>query len=113
MTAGQQAIADGFAATLAEHGQAWTRTADGAVIYGVACKLKPDNPHMAGAQDEDFPVFVADRSLSPPLPIAWVMPATRLKKGDELTKNTKNFRVVRADYEEATALWTVVFSPTF
>ena len=113
MTAGQQAIADGFAATLAEHGQTWKRTKDNAAIQGVAGNLKPDNPHMAGAQDRDFLIFVADASLSPPLTAAQVMPATRLAKGDELTKGTKNFRVVRADYEEASALWVVVLSPTF
>jgi hypothetical protein len=103
MTAGQQAIADGFAVTLAEHGQTWTRTSDGAQFIGVAGNLKPDNPHMAGAQDRDFPAYFADST----------MPTPRLKKGDELTKDSKNFRVVRADYEEATAQWVVIFSPTF
>ena len=113
MTPGQQALADGFAANLATHGQTWTRTSDSAAIQGVASKLNTENPHLVQGQDRDFGVIVADASLSPPLTAAQVMPSSRLKKGDELTKGTKKFRVTRADYQEASAMWLVILSPTF
>lgn len=119
MTPGQQAIADGFAATLAVHGQTWVRTRDAASFTGSPAKLKKDDAKMQGTQDRDFPVLVADLVLSPTIPAVQCMPAApnRLRVGDELTKSVgtvaKYYRVVRADYSEATGLWLCVFSPSF
>ncbi len=113
MTAGQQAIADGFAANLAVHGQTWTRPADGKLIAGVPATLKPTSPHMVNAPDMAFPILVADAAMTPPLLASQVMPTPRLKKGDELTKGGKSYRVTRADYEESTALWVVILTTNF
>ena len=113
-TPGQQALADGFAANLAIHGQTWTRTSDSKTVQGVATTIKDETPHLAqGGQDREMAIIVADASLSPPLTAPQVMPSPRLKKGDELTKGTRNYRVVRADFEESNAMWLVVLSPTF
>ena len=113
ITPGQSALADGFAANLATHGQTWTRTADSVTIIGLASKLTDLNPHMVQSQDRDASMLVADASLSPPLLLSQVMPSNRLKKGDELTKGSRKYRVVRSDLQESNLLWLVVLSPTF
>ena len=119
MTAGQAALADGFAVTLAVHGQTWVRASDSASFSGVATKNIKIAPHMAEAQDRNFPILVADSVLSPTIPTAQCMPegTSRLKVGDNLTKNVgsvpKYYTVARADYDEDTGLWTVFLSATF
>lgn len=113
MTPGQTALADGFAENLTTHGQAWARTSDAAVILGVVSKLTEDNPSMVQAQDRNIFLLVADASLSPPLLSSQVMPSVRLKKGDELTKGSRKYRVARADLREESLLWLVVLSPSF
>ncbi len=113
MTPGQQALADGFAINLGVHGQTWTRTSDSAAIIGVPTRLSLENPHLEQSQDRNQIIRVADASLSPPLTAAQVMPSTRIKKGDELTKSSKKYRVVRADFNDSNALWYVQLSPTF
>jgi hypothetical protein len=113
MTPGQQSLAEGFSDNLAEHGQTWTRTSDGAQIVGIASAVKVEVPAMAAGQDRDFGIVVADPSLSPPLLPSQVMPSARLKKGDELTKGSRNYRVVRSDFQESNAMWMVILSPNF
>jgi hypothetical protein len=113
MTPGQKALADGFAVTIATHGQSWTRTADTVVIVGVASQVVSKEPHMVQSQNQETAIIVADASLSPPIPVAQVMPTQRLKKGDELTKGSRKYRVVSADLQESNGLWLVVLSPTF
>lgn len=114
MTEGQQAHADGFAANLAVHGKTFVRTSDSAPIKAVAARLKVENPAMVNSQDRPVNVLVADASLvGGGLTAADVMPSARLKKGDELTKGAKKFRVVRADLSEANTLWNIELSPTF
>jgi hypothetical protein len=113
MTPGQQAFADGFAANLATHGQTWTRTSDNAAIQGVPSSLRVAPAALVQAQDKDFAVVVADRALVGPLTSAQVMPVARVKKGDELTKGSRKYRVVSADLQESNLMWLVVLSPTF
>lgn len=113
MTPQQQAAADGHADRLLNAGVIWQRTSDAAQISAFAGKLKASDPRMAGASDRDFPIIVADQILAPTIPLAQCMPATRLREGDELTKGSKFYRVKRADFEEATGLWSVIVSPSF
>jgi hypothetical protein len=113
MTPGQQAFADGFAANLATHGQTWVRTSDAASIQGVPSSLRPESVRLPQGQDRDFAVIVADAALVGPLTAAQVMPAARVKKGDELTKGSRKYRVTSADLQESNLMWLVVLSPTF
>jgi hypothetical protein len=113
MTPHQQSAADAHADALLNAGAVWQRTSDDAQISAFAGKLKASDPRMSGASDRDFPIIVADQILAPSIPLSQCMPTTRLTEGDELTKSSKYFRVKRADYEEATGLWTVIVSPSF
>jgi hypothetical protein len=103
MTPAKQAILDGFAETLANHGQTWTRTSDSSPVYGVAGTLKRNDPRLKGTQDMVFPILVAPAN----------MPNTRLAQGQELTKDSKYFRVNRVDIDEASGLWEVLVTATF
>lgn len=130
MTAGQQAILDGFNANLAEHGQTWTRTNDNQTYSGIATKLEPTHPRMPGSQDRHFPVLISDSEMALYEHLTdssgnWLVDGNgnylifnrRLQAGDELTKETsqdlKKYRVVRLDYDEPTALWTVILNPYY
>lgn len=113
MTAGQKALADGFAVSLAVHGQTYVRTSDGASVLATSSRLTAETPHMPQGEDRAFAIIVADAELSPPLPASAVMPASRIKKGDELTKGSKHYRVIRADFQEGSAMWNIMLSPTF
>jgi hypothetical protein len=113
MTDGQAALADGFAVTLSVHGQTWTRTSDAASVVGVATKLKPNDPKLAGTNDQNVFILVADQLLSPNVPAAKCMPTTRLRNGDELTKGAKSYRVDRVDFDESSSLWLAILSPFF
>ena len=113
MTPGQQAFADGFAANLATHGQTWTRTIDSVAVQGVPAAIRPESVKLANSQDKDFAVVIADRSMLGALTVSQVMPASRLKKGDELTKGDRKYRVVSADLRESNLTWLVMLSPTF
>lgn len=112
-TPGQQALADGFAELLVNHGQVYVRTSDSAAVSGVPAKLMPTSPNMVQSNDREFAILVAASALSPPVPVSRVMPVAVLKKADELTKGTRFYRVVRADLEEGSAMWRVILSPSF
>jgi hypothetical protein len=112
MTVGQQAFADGFAATLATHGQTWTRTSDSAAIQAVPGNLKDLTPHLIDGPLIDFPIIIASSALQPVLTAAQVMPTTPLRTGDELTKGGKHYRVTLVDFREASGTYKVTISST-
>ena len=113
MTPGQQAFADGFAANLSTHGQTWVRTGDNVQVQGIPSAMRMAPTALVNSQNKDFGVIVADRGLLGTLTAAQVMPVARLKKGDELTKDSRKYRVVSSDLQESNLMWLVILSPTF
>jgi hypothetical protein len=98
MTPGQQAIIDGFNATLAEHGQTWTFGA--ASIAGVITTLRPTDPRMKGLPDRVILMQTITANL----------PSTPPTVGDSLLKAGVYYRIARHDPDESTGLTLYAFS---
>lgn len=97
-TAAQQALAAGFSALAAHHGQQWTFGA--ATFVGVLGTLRPDDPRMIGARDRVIVLQVLEANLPTPHP----------KRGDTLQSGGRRYTVSRVDRDDATGIVSLLIS---